>query len=255
MKERPILFSGAMVRAILAGRKTQTRRVVKAPKHQSMHGRSTNWGAAFADSSFDGTVGQYLKLVYGGGDLGPDECTDRVFCPYGVIGDRLWVRESGWQSEGRFFAYDATKGVARCSDDAPGYYIQVSPEEAESWDKSEWRHYGWKRTPSIHMPRWASRMALEITGVRAERVQDISSADAIAEGIYQCESGFWWSDPTTQDYLHRDRPTPDGFNGGAVDAYRDLWDSINGTRPGCSWEANPWVWCVEFKRVEQEAAR
>ncbi len=183
MPEKPILFSAPMVRALLAGTKTQTRRAVK-PQPQ--------------DEVFQHPVSrQWLESVNG------EESGLR--CPYGQPGDRLWVRET-WTPCGPL----PTDGVLYRSD---------FPEGPLSI----------KFKPSIHMPRWASRITLDITDVRVERLQDISEADAQAEGCpIECMS------PTGDD------------SGSAIygpAGYRALWDTINGHG---SWDANPWVWVVEF---------
>jgi hypothetical protein len=240
MKERPILFSGAMVRAILDGSKTQTRRIIKNPIN-ALH-----------------TVGHPVKLLAdwalsGLIEFDPSSCVvafdvqcavddtriAKTVCPYGVPGDRLWVRESGRMSEGRFFAYSATPGVARCADDKG--FITVSPEEAQSWTPEQWRSGGWKSVPSIHMPRWASRITLEIVSVRVERLQDISEEDAIAEGVTVTKSHI------NNSRLFKECRPDLPYIAPAQQAYSELWESING--PG-SWDANPWVWVVEFKKLE-----
>ena len=192
MKERPILFSAPMVRALLAGTKTQTRRIVKR--------QALEWlqPGMFAP--------EYVANPENG------------LCPYGQPGDRLWVREA--------FQRDPFKY---------GEYVYRASVRAETvFDK-------W--TPSIHMPRRASRITLEVTAARVERLQDISEDDAKAEGIcalpiQTAEPGCWWTaDVSAGAALHG--RTPAG-------AYRLLWEQING--PG-SWDANPWVWVVEFRRI------
>ena len=210
MKERPILFSAPMVRAILDGSKTQTRRVVK-PQPQMVTNHTI--------STWDGPPAalQYQLERMGRG------------CPYGKPGDRLWVREAflGWyKTADKSFSHVAAYR-------ADGYELEAS----ERW------------TPSIHMPRAASRITLEVTGVRVERLQDISEADAIAEGIDRAPSmgkpgAFQWCDYR----LPRD---PSEWFNDPVRSYQSLWDLING--PG-SWDANPWVWVVELKRTEGGAA-
>lgn len=206
MKERPILMSAPMVRAILAGTKTQTRRVVK-PQPPAGWDRNC-W--------FSAPVWGWTAQAE------PAQTWHKVRCPYGQPGDRLWVRETwnrfeAWQ--GYFYAADDHSfGIG--ADDDPDHI----PEHAIRWK------------PSIHMPRAASRITLEVTGVRVERLQDISAADAIAEGIEA--EGDEWRDylmPHTQCCL-----TPRS-------SYRTLWESIHG--PG-SWDANPWVWVIEFRRIE-----
>lgn len=179
MKERPILFSGAMVRAILEGRKTQTRRVVK---YVPALGEPEEWCHRFSFGS------------------DPIIFNPEHHCKYGAVGERLWVRET-WADCG-----DKTAVMrADCSVLVPGV---------------RWR-------PSIHMPRWASRITLEIIGVRVERLQDISDEDAMAEG---CQAEI--IPPNFQSYRA---------------GYATLWDAING--PG-AWDKNPWVWVIEFKWVE-----
>ncbi len=191
MKERPILFSAPMVRAILAGTKTQTRRVVK-----------------------DRHIGQIdtSKLPGPAGWSRP--------MPYGQPGDRLWVRET-WAC---FDSHVRPKSrIAYRSDTPDGEMVRVDAP--------------WK--PSIHMPRWASRITLEVTGVRVERLQDISEADALAEGVEQVLKGRFRIYGRETDGRDTDRS--------ARTSYCSLWESING--PG-SWDANPWVWVIEFKRVQ-----
>ena len=196
MAERPILFSAPMVRAILAGTKTQTRRVVKPQPAE----RGDNGGA------FMEIIPSLLPSRGGLFDVRYALDNPRAIrCPYGQPGDRLWVRETF----GHFERNENFKPGAEVFYRADGNCLELEP----------WR-------PSIHMPRWASRITLEITGVRVERLQDISEADAYAEGIQHCDL---WGDGT-----------PRGF-------YRVLWEQINGAG---SWDASPWVWVVEFKRME-----
>jgi hypothetical protein len=212
MKERPILFSAPMVRAILAGTKTQTRRVVKPRK-------DPDFGCHMAPCEIAG-----------------DEHKARL-CPYGQPGDRLWVRES-FIHEPADYCWEASVSIP--SRPASTVY------RADADDPN-----GGRWSPSIHMPRWASRITLEVTGVRVERLQDISEVDAIAEGIER-GAGFpgWYRGPLAGDSASlqqagRDFKIPTAF---PHLAYRALWESING--PG-SWDANPWVWVVEFRRVPQ----
>lgn len=200
MKERPILFSTPMVRALLAGTKTQTRRVVK-PQPPADH------GVLLVDKIYPVVIDRYGEDQPGAERYGittedGDWC---VPCPYGQPGDRLWVRET-WAP--------LTNGYAYAADPI----WNASPS-------GRWR-------PSIHMPRAASRILLEVTGVCAQRLQDISDADAKAEGVALTPRTC-----TMYDGIWRD-------------AYRDLWESINGK---FSWSRNPWVWVVEFKRIEPAA--
>lgn len=221
MKERPILFNGAMVRAVLAGTKTQTRRVVKpgfgqdwlspATLGRSLRARPVildgeQW-AQFAHPLSGQTVDEILH-----DEWSPLAC---IRCPYGQPGDRLWVREA-WAKTTVF----------------PDTMMTVYREGDNRTD------YGGPWKPGIHMFRRDSRLTLEVTGVRVERLQDISEADAQAEGVdYDPgEGGTYWV------------PGLGCGSDSAAGSYRRLWESING--PG-SWDANPWLWAVEFKRVEQ----
>jgi hypothetical protein len=196
MTDRPILFSAPMVRALLAGNKTQTRRVVK--------GAALDWLAP------DMFTPEFVATSENG------------LCPYGVPGDRLWVREAHALHE-RFT--DVVRVVYAAS--LPGSWTEATREfPASNADGLTIKPYQEGFRPSIHMPRWASRITLEITDVRVERLNDISASDALAEGMTFPNGMEWGSDP--------------------VDAYRGLWDHING--PG-AWAANPWVWVVAFRVV------
>lgn len=196
MKERPILFSAPMVRALRAGTKTQTRRVIKpAPKLVA-----GVWYFYRRDCPV------YLPHV---------EVAD---CPYGIPGDRLWVREAF--SGSREFAPEPPSAWG--PNDPIWYWADGNPT-AGDWTKPR---------PSIHMPRLFSRTLLEITEVRAERLQSISEADAAAEGV-----ASWAADalsPHGQKHL-----TP-------VEQYEHLWTQINGAE---SWKSNPWVWVVSFRVI------
>jgi hypothetical protein len=201
-----------MVRAILAGKKTQTRRVVGSmhpPEFFGVRGGPDEndplqWGYYVADGMPWGGDG---CLVLARGETGHDRCVLSLACPYGDVGDRLWVRETWAEVNGGAF-YKAD----------------------EPWPEAYGPEPKWK--PSIHMPRWAARILLEVTDVRVERVQDITEEDAKAEGVGDLR--------------------PDEEGPFAVLALRDrfhrLWDSINAKR-GFGWGTNPWVWVVEFKRV------
>lgn len=221
MKERPILFSGAMVRAILSGAKTQTRRIAPI---QSLDIFEHDGGLVTWNVRFTKPIGKSRTIgSYSGGFATPDKARQIVaaeFCPYGQPGDRLWVREA--------WSIDPHPG--------PNYSGGLrSPDGGEvMYRATDGWHGPWR--PSIHMPRWASRLTLEITGVRVERLQAISEADAIAEGVTAVSSGGVTLFTTTGVNCFQT----------AKDAYAALWESING--PG-SWDANPWVWVVEFRRV------
>jgi hypothetical protein len=219
MKERPILFSAPMIRALLAGSKTQTRRAV-------------------ANVDADGTVWRSRHRIAGVRpftDAPPDILE---WCPYGQPGDQLWVREC-W---------------APNSGSAGGFLYRADHFSAASFSSIDLKtgictHSTARWRPSINMPRIASRITLEVTGVRVERLQDISEADAVAEGI----EPYTDFAPAGQ---HWRRYRDGGMNcyvDNPIASYASLWTEING--PG-SWEANPWVWVVEFKRSEtQEGAQ
>ena len=197
-KERPILFNEPMVHALLAGRKTQIRRVVKCPK-----GMEDIWQDG--QGHFD-IQPRYNKPGYEMWDWETDECNKTpLVCPNGRPGDRLWVKETF-----RYTPQLETKIKYRA--DYGGSFLSVLAESMATWK------------PSIHMPRAASRILLEIKAVRCERLQDISEADAVAEGY----TGYRPS---------QDEPT---------DQYRRALP-VNG--PG-AWATNPWVWVVEFQRVD-----
>lgn len=227
-KHTPILFSGPMVRALLDGSKTQTRRVVKA-KHLP-------WLENSLMNFLDGKWNQRPM-------------------PYGKVGDRLWVRETWahYQTVNSRRRYDGAS-FSEVSDGAAGYRadghetiddFRQHIKLMSGCDLEDVAINGDRWRPSIHMPRWASRITLEITGVRASRLQDISEADAIAEGI----EPFTDFHPT--DHWRRyDKGTFNSYCG-PIESYASLWESING--PG-SWNANPWVWVLEFKRVKGGAA-
>lgn len=213
MKERPILFSGPMVRAILEGHKTQTRRVIK-PSLGGLAGLGF-WG-------YDTTAGDGATTVMFGDQLGYTKV--RVRCPYGQPGDRLWVRET-WHPHGVGRAPNWTSDLVIYRADNEGLQpfdgcsSQPLPAPVQWHGKqtANWR-------PSIHMPRWASRITLDIMDVWIERLQDIGSAAARTEGV------------DAPDALLRSK-------------FATLWDSINAKR-GYGWDSDPWVWVIAFKRVQ-----
>lgn len=223
--ERPILFSGAMVRAILAGKKTQTRRVVKYK----------SWYTHPQDSRISiVTIGS--KQYWFGAQFGhPNHLV--TACPYGQPGDRLWVRETWCQP-----CYSG------CGFNHPGYkydalYAADNGMERHSLG-GNWTQYNrdFKWRPSIFMPRLYSRITLEVVSVRVERLQDISEADALAEGAPNTRIEEW--------YLGiRPRSIKSLVQCAHREGFEFLWDSINGKRPGCAVADNPWVWVVELKRA------
>lgn len=254
IREHPILFNAPMVRAILEGRKTQTRRVAKLTASGRVARGGRNWHL--------------------------DDPAAMIACPYGQPSDRLWVRET-WGVISHAFAAGGERidwepdRPAMPIHEMPfggGYYsghVIYAADGGYLWagddDGGEPRTY-WH--PSIHMPRWASRITLEVTGVHMERLRDISEADATAEGARAVPWGTWWQgyQDLGDDLIHqeargeappewmiepkrmKDRPWLDRS---AVAEFRILWESINGP---ASWDANPWVWVVEFRRIEEATA-
>jgi hypothetical protein len=225
-KERPIMFSGGMVCAILEGRKTQTRRVVKEdvrPEPARIEAYYID-NRIFIPTSNSGKVGIFNP--------------PQIKCPYGKPGDRLWVRETfTFVADGEFalrsgVAYKAEGAIQWLGQDTS----ELNGKTVYNQDKPD----VWKWKSSMFMLRRLSRILLEVVSVRVERVQSITEADAIAEGIEQTRLGF------------RDYELPAGVMHGvpAEYSYRTLWDSINGKKVGCSWADNPWVWVPEFKVLE-----
>jgi len=232
MKERPIIFSGPMVRAILEGRKTQTRRVVKRTEGNNVvEFRPIGDGRfeVFEDRYSDGVISSVRRFYR---------------CPYGAPGHRLWVRET-WQMVDQDGEADASDSLRhRLGTTAP--FRGCQGERKITWravyradGEATHPEYGpivWR--PSIHMPRWASRLTLEVKAVRVERLQEISEADAVAEGIEDLGDGV--------GKIEREKSVAYSTIHGL---YVELWNSINAKR-GYGWEANPWVWVIEFRRIE-----
>lgn len=239
MIERPILFKGEMVRAILDGRKTQTRRIVKTGLEE-FSTRDIGGGCTetiWSDSKRTISAG-------GGGDTRAHVLAK--VCPYGKRGDRLWVRETYAiaTGNGRYPVYRAD-AVEDDSGEREGFWIGD-------------RFYSYEGTrrwfPSIHMPRWASRIMLEITDVRVQRLQEISEEDAVSEGMVRGEAG-WASNKTEAD-------SEDHCLGTARFAFANLINSLHGgpkwnfaynegsDRPAPLFDQNPWVWAISFKRIE-----
>lgn len=226
MKERPILFSGEMVRAILEGRKSQTRRVLK-PQPLDV-------------SCDDGLIAACWSER-------ESPCYSPITCPYGQPGARLWVKET-WSTS--VYCDDRKPSDTEKPGHGYGWPVWYSADGTVN-NRSRAKLIGGpgfttkgKLRPSIFMPRWASRITLEITKVRVERLNEISTKDCIAEGI---ESSL----PSPgcafvyKDYLDCATDVFEWFSD-PRDSYRSLWESINGRG---SWENNPWVWVIEFKRI------
>jgi hypothetical protein len=230
MSARPILFSGEMVRAILDGRKTQTRRVVKGqdgyPQYPCRGGIVEDgrlwFYAVSADSEWpDNERGSMTGWVEP--------------CPYGQPGDRLWVRET-WRPE---YEHDTGARLVRYrSGGVEEFYGPDADAHSRALDGTgRWR-------PSTNMPRWASRLTLEVVAVRVERLQEISEADARAEGA----ESLFLRVPTLSARVHGHNgwmhEQEQSFRGG----FAFLWDWADSKR-GHGWDSNPWVWVVEFKVV------
>lgn len=208
--ERPILFSAPMVRAILEGRKTQTRRVIKPQPYLDECGNACWKNSNYGQSPSGQPHFEILASPI------PWNKTKRVLCPYGKPGDRLWVREA----------------------------FAVHPSQCTTIYRADWAGstalpdgdiIKWK--PPIHMPRWASRITLEITDIRVERLQDITEADALSEGIQKLPATGRFVVTKGDQYLGL-------TSGSAKNMFQLLWETINGPE---SWEQNPFVWVIEFK--------
>lgn len=199
--ERGMIFNGEMVRAILDGRKTETRRPVKFPLIDK------NMGCELAGNELAG------ELAAG----------NHWNSPFGKPGEHIWVRET-WAEAGAS-APELLLYRANYPEHVPPHYENVPPADEVRW------------TPSIHMPRWASRITLEITCVRVERLKSISDEEARSEGVVQLREGFWkhYQPDWTQHQLS------------ARGSFATLWDSIYGFG---EWDRNPWVWVIKFKRIE-----
>jgi len=218
VKDKGILFKAPMVRGILDDKKDMTRRLVQLPL------KDPDTGCEIAGCEAKSILSHLPAL-----------------CPYGPVGRKLWVKET-WRAHEHA---DGTDGILYAAD---GTFIPIenTREAAERWvaARREGKKPGAFR-PSIFMPRWASRITLEVTGVRVERLQEISAEDAIAEGIPVSKGvgaidGETCYGMTTNSGYMRGRQ-------GAIVAFQDLWQSING--PG-SWEANPYVWVIQFRRIQ-----
>lgn len=222
MKERPILFSAPMVTAISEGRKSCTRRVIKPQPPRPVEKQHCY-----------PSVGIWICKI-------GDDKERALKCPYGHNGDRLWVRHSFWLHNNKHQAWDELPGSYERFSDGEKYDTSSAP--CHAWLKEEW-----KQKPGIHMPRWASRLTLEICEVRAQRVQEISEEDAIAEGVFAWRDT--WTTPKAAGTNWLKSMQHLSIESIPIRLFATLWDSINGkTYP---WEANPYVWALTFRKVAQ----
>ena len=224
--EKPIIFNAEMVRAILEGRKTQTRRTIKDKKLVAFIDFMTGHADEQPGNTED--LGQRLE----GGKIRlwsaeyPEEGSELFRCPFGQAGDRLWVRETwakvsqpDWKPDESGNMKYELKTIYKS--DRKDFELKCYDDGFAQW-KIKWK-------PSIHMPRWASRITLEITNIRVERVQEISGPDISREGI--CLKNLW----------HKE------YGSTPLDQFRRIWNSVYGT-----WDQNPWVWVLEFKRIDKK---
>lgn len=227
MNEHPILFSASMVKAILEGRKTQTRRVVK--------GLGSKLGDEYCTELRNGEIVETATL-----------------CPYGKAGTRLWVRETWRLASVNASILNAQFWTVQFKDFAvlphpqPARELFVPLAAKDTFTPGQTGIEFGKWRPSIFLPRWASRITLEVVSVRVERVQDISEEDAIAEGVETAMPATAGAVLPSNDMLRTN-----GYGvvmQSAKAEYAKLWDTINAKR-GYGWDANPWVWVIEFKQV------
>lgn len=236
MKEHPILFKAEMVASILAGQKTQTRRLAK-PSNMISSG-AIKLGFHLVD--FDRATnenGSYLKVPFAhptdGWESDPDEDTRGRVGSRIQVGDLLWVRE-GWRTRPLFDDFSPTEikeDMDRCRELPVISYAADGPDHSRIWGRCR---------SSLHMPRWASRITLNVTGVKVERLQDISGTDALAEGVKTTNPCGGCGENRWKNCIGCRHPWGDH----PVSAFRELWISINGAE---SWESNPWVFAYTFE--------
>lgn len=216
MTEKPILFNTEMVRAILDGRKIQTRRVIKPqPDEKTESFRTDDQGNFYP----------YWDAKQSGGLGIPG---DLIKCPYGAPGDQIWVRET----------WAIVDCGSRVSLSKKAWSLGWPTERLQYIADNPETHY-WNKRPSIFMPRWASRIQLKVKNIRVERVQDITGKDAIAEGIERewVVDKHWYKSYVSE--------LPANFTN-PINSFRSLWNSINESR-GFGWAVNPFCWCIEFE--------
>ncbi len=277
MKERPILFNGEMVRAVLDGRKTQTRRIVKEPEDWEL---LSYLGYSEQDRLHSFRVAHPTGTHDGG-----------LQCPYGVPGERLWTRET-WGYRGSLHGSDPVQNLVsvhyhaddtraeipfdsfdKMNEATPKQNIRLPkgfddlPEDEQEYIYDDLLTAWWKRKqkiPSIHMPRWASRTNLKVNKIRVERVQDITVGGILAEGVTVEIPPLLKKEGPPKDYQKLTQKQKDKLVGAVARAtymaqcdYTDrlfaawikLWDSINAKR-GFGWDVNPWLWVIEFKEIK-----
>lgn len=220
MAEKPILFSAPMIRAILAGTKTQTRRVVKPqpvgpidPLVSFNHGR--------------------MEIAFGRENRDPSGVGPRWWRPAAQVGDTFWVRESHYMTDDG----DSEYAIFAADEERVRQHLAIMDGMRSRLTDERWRHHT-KLRPSIHLPRWASRILLTVTDVRVERLNDITEADALAEGVKSEALGEW----VNCGFIEVQRA-----NCPPVTCFASLWMNINGAE---SWGANPWVFAYTFERVQ-----
>jgi len=233
MAEHPIIFNSKSIQAIVAGAKSQTRRVVKPLVYMKKY-CNLRWGGFedFQEANTAAATAAKLNLSQG-----------LKVCPYGEVGDKLWVRET-WGSPDADYIRCKEGRKPKLGDKI---VYRANPADDYQWSKGKPSQGSFCWRSPIFMPKWAARIWLEITGMRVERLQDISEEDAIAEGIgygFQRNSGW-------PDYLHIKNGICELTQDTARMSYSTYWDSINAKR-GHPWENNDWVWVIEFKQIESE---
>ncbi|HFN0469000.1 TPA: hypothetical protein ACHB00_001272 [Klebsiella pneumoniae] len=230
MTERGMIFNAEMVRALLSGRKTQTRRIMKVQPESNQLGL-----LLITDSTKHSDIGKYH---WAESNATGNHVRSKLFlCPFGAVGDRIWVREGFFPAPLEMQSEPPRKTMWNIAYRDGMQMEKLAPAE---YNPTIYNYERW--TPSIHMPRWASRILLEITDVRVERLNAISEEDARAEGII--DGGC----------LNCGEPEPCGCANpepDATDAFAYLWQSIYGQE---NWNANPWVWVISFERIEGGAA-
>jgi hypothetical protein len=240
IREHPILFSAEMIRAILAGSKTQTRRVIVTSRAKLGFNSQFTFGKSLREVALRKSKPMRRgKYEYIGAN--PD-IEINLRCPYGLVGERLWVRETWFCDDYELLSgpyketASARDNLYYRADDPQGDITNLIPEcDLDGGSPNVWK-------PSIHMPRWASRINLEVIDICIERLQDITSSDAIDEGTPDelCPVVM-----ASSERQFNNGPPILGYR----DGFQKLWDSINAER-GYSWQYNPWVWVIKFRRVE-----